>query len=680
MDIMLDSGSSVSLIRKDMANQMKNPTVLLPSVRPSLVTASGDPLPVIDYIQGVVAIGRLEALHNFSVVSDLITPAILGVDFLQQHGLSLDFSTVPLSVVSARQKNSTAIISPGLPSDRPPEQPPDRPPEQPPDRPPEQPSEQPPNRPPEQPSDRPPEQPADRPSEQPSDRPPEQPPDRPPDRLSEQPSDRPPEQPSDRPDNPIPEALQPILQQESKHRVKVCVTAMVSDSDTMVEDSQIPIFGGTVAYDLPECTDATFATVLEEYKDLFRTVPGQATGVFHHIPTTGSPVKVPPRRIPAHFKEKVETLLDEMRQQGIIEESSSPWMAPAVCVPKKSGEVRLCIDYRELNKRTVKDAYPLPLPDEVQDRLANSSIFLTLDLQNGYWQLPVQSNDCEKTAFCPGPGMGLYQFTRMPFGLTGAPSSFQRLMDHILREFPFVSRYIDDILIHSLTMELHIHHLKLVLEKLRKANLTLRGRKCKIGQPEVYYLGHVFSKSGMRPDGSKIKAVRDWPQPTDASDIRRFLGLASYYRRYIQNFSDVAAPLSQLTQKGVLFCWSEACERAFLALKTKLTQAPILAYPQLCQTASPFVLQTDASDVGLGAVLEQDKKVIAYASRTLTKPEKHYSCDAKSHALGVCHTHLAYTSSSHAYLLNPPAFLQSPATSRHLLCIRVFQFLDEVRV
>ena len=157
---------------------------------------------------------------------------------------------------------------------------------------------------------------------------------------------------SARPDNPIPEALQPILQQESKRRVKVCATAMVSDSDTMVEDSQIPIFGGAVAYDLPECTDATFATVLEEYKDLFRTVPGQATGVFHHIPTTGSPVKMPPCRIPAHFKEKVETLLDEMLQQGIIEESSSPWMAPAVCIPKKSGEVRLCIDYRELNKRT----------------------------------------------------------------------------------------------------------------------------------------------------------------------------------------------------------------------------------------------------------------------------------------------------------------------------------------
>lgn len=224
--------------------------------------------------------------------------------------------------------------------------------------------------------------------------------------------------------------------------------------------------------------------------------------------------------------------------------------------------------------------------------------------------------------------MGLYQFNRMPFGLTGAPGSFQRLMDHILRGLPFVSKYIDDILIHSPTMEAHLHHLRQVLEKLREAGLTL-GCKYKIGLPRVYYLGHVFTKSGMTPDHNKIKAVKDWPQPKDASEVRQFLGLASYYRRYIEKFSDVAVPLSGLTQKGAAFCWNEACEEAFSSLKTKLTQAPIyiLSYPQLDQNASlsPFILQTDASNVGLGAVLEQDKKVIAYASRTLTKSEKHYS-------------------------------------------------------
>ena len=164
-------------------------------------------------------------------------------------------------------------------------------------------------------------------------------------------------------------------------------------------------------------------------------------------------MRVPPRRI--HYQEEVETHLSIMLQQGIIEESSSPWMAPAVYVMKKSGDLRLCVDYQELNKRTKKDAYPFPLPDEVQDRLSGSTIFLTLDLQSGYWQLPVSVQDREKTAFCPGPGMGLFQFRRMPFGLTGAPSSFQRLVDKILRGLPFVMIYLDDILVHSANVDMH---------------------------------------------------------------------------------------------------------------------------------------------------------------------------------------------------------------------------------
>jgi len=157
-----------------------------------------------------------------------------------------------------------------------------------------------------------------------------------------------------------------------------------------------------------------------------------------------------------------------MLQQGIIEESSSPWMEPAVYVLKKSGDLRLCVDYRELNKRTKKDAYPLPLPDEVQDRLAGSTVFSTLDLQSGYWQLPVSPEDREKTAFCPGPGMGLFQFCRMPFGLTGAPSSFQRVMDKVLRGLPFVTIYLDDILIHSENAESHKKHLQAVFDRLKK--------------------------------------------------------------------------------------------------------------------------------------------------------------------------------------------------------------------
>ena len=300
-------------------------------------------------------------------------------------------------------------------------------------------------------------------------------------------------------------------------------------------------------------------------------------------------------------------------------------MAPAVYVRKKSGELRLCVDYRELNKRTQRDAYPLPLPDEVQDRLADSTIFSTLDLQCGYWQVPVNPSDVPKTAFCPGPGMGLFQFRRMPFGLTGAPSSFQRLMDKILRSLPFVSTYIDDVLIHSSTVQQHQKHLQAVFQRLKNAGLTLRGRKCHIGMSQVCYLGHVFSATGMTPDQRKVHAVAAWPVPDNATAVRRFLGLASYYRRYISHFADIAKPLHNLTQKNTPFDWTKECDETFHALKQKLVQAPILTYPKFHSTASILVLQTDASSTGLGAVLEQDSHVVAYASRALTQPEQNYS-------------------------------------------------------
>ena len=400
---------------------------------------------------------------------------------------------------------------------------------------------------------------------------------------------------------------------------------MVCDSNDMIEDSMIPLFVGPVTYELPDFEDQSYKAVVDEYKSLFRTTPGETSGAYHHIPTSGPPAKIPPRRIPAHYRAEVKKQIEEMLQKDIIEPSSSPWMAPLVCVPKKSGGVRLCVDYRELNKRTVKDAYPLPLPDEVQDRLSNSSVFSTLDLQSGYWQLPVEPNDYQKTAFSPGPGMGLYQFKRMPFGLTGAPGSFQRLMDSIFRGLSFVTTYIDDLLIHSSNAETHLQHLRQVFQRLTEAGLTLHGKKCHIGLSKVTYLGHTFTQSGMLPDQHKIEAIQGWPQPTDAPAIRQFLGLASYYRRYIPNFSNVAAPLTKLTQKGVQYSWNTKCEDAFQLLKSKLSQSPILAYPKIGWDESPFTLQTDASDIGLGAVLEQEGKVIAYASRTLTKSECNYS-------------------------------------------------------
>ncbi len=234
--------------------------------------------------------------------------------------------------------------------------------------------------------------------------------------------------------------------------------------------------------------------------------------------------------MPAQYRAEVEKQLQKMLEYGIIEESSSPWMAPCVFVPKKSGEIRICVDYRELNKRTTRDAYPLPLPDEVQDRLAGSTIFSNLDLQSGLWQMPVFPGDREKKAFCPVPGMGLYQFRRMSFGLSGAPSSFQRLMDRVFRELPFVSTYMDDVLVHSTDKLQHKDHLTQAFQWLESDGLTLRGRKCHIGMDQVTYLGHVFSGAGMEPDPAKVQAVQQWPVPHNTATMRQFLGLASYYR------------------------------------------------------------------------------------------------------------------------------------------------------
>ena len=291
-----------------------------------------------------------------------------------------------------------------------------------------------------------------------------------------------------------------------------------------------------------------------------------------------------------------------MLKKGVIEPSSSPWTSPIVSVKKKDGSTRFCADYRKLNEVTVKDSYPLPRIDDCLDALAGCRWFSTLDLCSGYWQVAMSEEDKPKTAF--STGNGLYQFTVMSFGLCNAPATFERLMEKVLSGLPWevCLLYLDDIIVHGRAFGEVIKRLRIVLQRLRDAGLKLNPKKCILLQQSVPFLGHVVSNHGVSTDPKKIEAVRTWPSPRAAKDIKSFLGLCSYYRRFVRGFADIARPLYRLTEGQREFRWTSECEDAFRRLKTLLTTAPILAFPTV---DGLFILDTDASNTGLGAVLSQ---------------------------------------------------------------------------
>ncbi|GBL83266.1 Retrovirus-related Pol polyprotein from transposon 297, partial [Araneus ventricosus] len=341
------------------------------------------------------------------------------------------------------------------------------------------------------------------------------------------------------------------------------------------------------------------------------------------------------RHLPLARKEEAEHLVKEMVDNGIIEESSGPWASPIVLVKKKDGSTRFCVDYRKLNEITKKDSYPLPRIDDTLDALNGSQWFTTLDLKSGYWQVEVRPEDREKTAFTTG--QGLWQFKVMPFGLCNAPATFERLMETVLRGLSSEAClvYLDDIIIVGRTFEEHLSNHRKVFQRLQNANLKLSPKKCRFFQKEVTYLGHVISAEGVKTDPGKIKAVVDWPRPETIHDLRSFLGLCTYYRRFVKNFSTIARPLHKLTETKSNFNWTEECEKSFNSLKQALTSSPILTYPR---TDKDFILDTDASNEGIGAVLSQnignEEHVIAYFSKSLGKPERNY-CVTRKELLAI---------------------------------------------
>lgn len=357
--------------------------------------------------------------------------------------------------------------------------------------------------------------------------------------------------------------------------------------------------------------------LLDKYSDIFQEPQDlpPVRAVHHTIPLINEQKTVTQRayRLPHHQKNAMKLLVSQLWQSKMIQPSMSPYSSPVILVKKKDGTWRLCVDYRQLNSNTIKNKYPIPIIEDLLDELFGAKIFSKIDLRSGYHQIRMKAEDVSKTAFTTH--MGHYEYVVMPFGLTNAPASFQALMNFILAEFlrNFVLVFFDDILIYNTSMADHIKHLTTVFEVLRENQLYAKLSKCIFGQQQVEYLGHIISSEGVATDPSKISAITAWPVPKTVTELRGFLGLTGYYRRFIKAYGIICRPLFDSLKKDS-FQWSSQQQQAFDQLKRVMTQAPVLALPNFTK---PFVLEADASGYGIGAVWMQEGQPIAYLSKTL---------------------------------------------------------------
>lgn len=393
----------------------------------------------------------------------------------------------------------------------------------------------------------------------------------------------------------------------------------------------------------------TIINIIKNFSDAFsknKMDIGCCPLIKHNIDVTNErPIAQNWRRAPLHLENKVDEMIVELEKNGIIRESVSPWSSPIVICQKKSGEIRLCIDYRKLNSVTRRPIHPIPDNRQLFDSLAGAKYFSALDLSSGYYNIEISENDKEKTAFATRRGQ--FEFNRMPFGLCGAPATFQRLMHIILREENFEKCliYLDDILIYGSSMEEHNKRLKDILDKITKAGVKLSPGKCYFLKRSIKYLGHIISNKGVETDPDKIKAVAEWPIPLTNTDLQSFLGFCNYYRRYIKQYSEIVEPLEEILkltnqnnkEKKALLKLNEIHFSAVKKLKVALTSAPILVFPIKDEL---FILDTDASHFAMGAVLSQiqngQEKVISYGSKKFTKAEKMY-CVTRKELLAVYH-------------------------------------------
>ena len=358
----------------------------------------------------------------------------------------------------------------------------------------------------------------------------------------------------------------------------------------------------------------------------------------HHIdliPGSILPNKPAYRMNPKDTNE-IQRQVAELQEKGLIRESLSPCAVPALLVPKKDGGMRMCVDSRAINKITIKYRYPIPRLEDMLDELHGSKVFSKIDLRSGYYQIRIREGDEWKTAFKTKGG--LYEWLVMPFGLSNAPSTFMRLMNQVFRPYigKFVVVYFDDILVYSKNEHEHQDHLTQVMLVLEREKLFGNLKKCSFFTPEVTFLGYIVSEDGIKVDEGKVEAIRSWPIPKSIHDVRAFHGLASFYRRFIRNFSTIMAPMTEVI-KGTSFIWNPKAQSAFEDVKAKLTQAPVLSLPCFSKV---FEVECDASGVGIGGVLTQEGKPLAFFSEKLCDSRRKYSTyDKEFYAIVRCLEH-----------------------------------------
>lgn len=367
------------------------------------------------------------------------------------------------------------------------------------------------------------------------------------------------------------------------------------------------------------------------YDELFADMPedvGRTSLLKHRIITDSMPIKQKYYPVSPVVQKCIDEELDKMLREGIIEPSNSAWASPIILVTKADKKsYRFCIDYRRLNQVSQKDAYPLPRITTILDKLREARYLSTIDIKSAFWQIEMEENSKQYTAFTV-PNRGLFQFRRMPFGLSNSPATWQRLIDQVIGNSlePNVFVYLDDIVLVTDTFEKHISLLREIFRRIKVAGLTVSREKCVFCKPELRFLGYVINRFGLQTDSDKVRAILDLPRPKNVKEVRIVIGMTGWYRRFIDHYSTLVAPITNLLRKHNKFVWSDECEKSFSILKERLVHAPVLSCPNY---DLPFTVQCDASGFGLGAVLSQShpdgEKVVAYISRSLTRLERNFT-------------------------------------------------------